>query len=658
MRQAPRLTLLWMTLAGTIAGAVGAPPAEDAQEARRAAFREAYAAAELGEWAPAAANAALLEDYVLWPDLRAAFLRTQIGKAGDTEILAFIDRHAALRPARDLRYRYLLYLAEAERHAEYLALYRRHYERRRIDRLDCHAARAQQGLGAAGGVTARVRELWLVGRSQDAACDPVFARLRQSGAIDRDLHLRRYHLAVHSRQFRLARYLAKSIDEAHLAEAERWLAAESEAETFLAQADRRQAGAVYARQLAYAVRRLALRDPAAAARHWRALESDFRFTAGERLDTARHVALWMARLDAGDARRALDALDEAAVDAEVRRWRVRAALRDSDWLGVADAIGELPASERQEEVWRYWLARALAETGRRAEAERLLADLAGQRSYYGFLAADALGTEYRFGDADVVANETLIERLAGDPALIRARELYLVGLDGKGRAEWDAAVRALDRSERRQAAVLAHRWGWHSRAIATLARTGDYDDLAVRYPLPYREPFESSSAAAGIPQSWAYGVARSESLFMRDIRSGAGAIGVMQLLPSTGSRTAREIGAPYAGQVTLIDPESNIRLGTHYLAEMQVRFDGNAILATAAYNAGPGRVEEWLPARGIMDARVWLETIPFGETRGYVRRVIAADVIFHWRLTGETRRIGNYLSAVRAAPAPAPAAAL
>jgi soluble lytic murein transglycosylase len=221
--------------------------------------------------------------------------------------------------------------------------------------------------------------------------------------------------------------------------------------------------------------------------------------------------------------------------------------------------------------------------------------------------------------------------------------LFFVGLDGRGRSEWDAAVRGLDRDEKTQAAILAHRWGWHSRAISTVANAGEFDDLSIRYPLPWRSDFEQSAKVAGISHSWAYGIARSESLFMRDVRSSAGAIGVMQLMPATGRQTAREIQFPYAGRTTLTDSSSNIRLGTTYLGKMYERFDENRVLATAAYNAGPHRVKSWLPESGYLDARIWIENIPFRETRKYVRRVLADEAIFHWRLTGQVRRISSEL---------------
>jgi soluble lytic murein transglycosylase len=235
------------------------------------------------------------------------------------------------------------------------------------------------------------------------------------------------------------------------------------------------------------------------------------------------------------------------------------------------------------------------------------------------------------------------------PELVRARELFLVGQEGRGRSEWDAATSTLTSEEQAQAALLADSWGWHSRAIATVASAGHFDDLRVRYPLPWQDDFGRSAQTAGIPDSLAYGIARSESLFMRDIRSSAGAIGIMQLMPDTGRSTAQELSLPWSGRITLTDSSVNIRLGTWYLGKMLNRFDRNPVLATAAYNAGPRRVADWLPRSGTLDARIWIENIPFNETRGYVRRVLADDVIFNWRLTGKSRRLSDVLPDINAA---------
>ena len=397
-------------------------------------------------------------------------------------------------------------------------------------------------------------------------------------------------------------------------------------------------------------------DPELALQLWHGISKGSRFSAEQELRTARHTALWMARDNLPGAYAQLIALPAAAQNDEVLRWRARSSLRERNWPNLLGDIDEMSAEERNAEEWRYWRGIALLRSNRQLDAEVVLTDLATERSYYGFLAADELGQPYAFGSNDFVADDERISKLAVRPELVRARELFLVGLDGRGRSEWDAVIRYFDAADKMQAAILAHRWGWHSRAIAAAASVGEYDDLSLRYPLPYHETFREHAENASISATWAYGVARSESLFMRDVRSSAGAIGLMQLMPTTGKKVAKEIRLPYSGLDTLTDPDSNIRLGTSYLGQMAERYGGNQVLATAAYNAGPHRVDAWLPESGDIDARVWIENIPFNETRGYVRRVLAADTIFHWRITGEMRRLSDELLLVRAESKPQPVA--
>ncbi|HZW60363.1 MAG TPA: transglycosylase SLT domain-containing protein [Woeseiaceae bacterium] len=619
-------------------------------DAQRAAFREVYPRAELGDWEAVRPRAALLADYVLWPDLRAAYLRARLTSVDAGEVRRFIEHYQTLKPARELRYRFALELAAAGRAAEFLELYDRHYRALGVATLDCLALDALRGTATVTTLLEHARPLWLVGHSQADTCDPAFSYLRRQGALDEALYAERFALAIEARSLSLARYLARSLPEEYRHEAARWTRVYGEPRRFLRESRSAEDSAALREKQLAALETLAYDEPATAAAAWDALEATRAFTAPQRYRIERHVALWLARNhDAGAAAR-LAGLPPAAVDTEVLRWRVRVALVNRDWQAVPTLLDALPPAEADTEQWRYWRAMAWQQTGSTAAARTLLADIAGERSYYGFLAADALGSDYAFSHEPLRADEAIVAALAQKPELIRARELFLVDLEGRGRSEWDTAVRQLAPPVQLQAAVLAHRWGWHSRAIATAADLDRYDDLELRYPLPYAEAFELYSAAAGIRPSWAYGVARSESLFMRDIRSPAGAIGVMQLTPATGRRTASQLSEPYAGRRTLLDPVRNIRLGTSYLAQMFERFDRNPVLATAAYNAGPQRVEAWLPDAGSIDARIWVETIPYQETRDYVRRVLAADTIFHWRLAGDMRRLSSALHSVAARP--------
>ena len=618
---------------------------------QRTLFLEVYETVERGDWSPVDQlgddQRRLLERYVLWPDLRAAWLRANLKKIDAAPVEAFLTRYGSLRPGRELRYRRALHLARTGDLEGYRRIYEQFYQGREIARLDCLALQAEVEAGRHDRVDRRAVQLWMVGTSQVEECNPVFEYLYDNNVLGPVEYRQRFQLAIDAREFELARWLGRSIDEAHVDEAAGWIRARSAPEKFLSSYGQRPNTDKHRKQLVYAAERLTYRDPLAAQRLWSAIADRYRFSEAQKSLTARHIALWMARDNLPGSYVALARLPKAAQDEEVMRWRARTSLRDANWHRLLIDIGLMSNEEQNSQEWMYWRGVALSKTGQVDEGRDMLQALSKERSYYGFLAADELGQPYTLDDTPLTADTAGTALIEKHPGLVRARELFLVGLDGRGRSEWDAIVRYFDDGEKLQAALLANRWGWHSRAIATVASLGEYDDLAMRYPLPWQRHFETSSAAAHISPTWAYGIARSESLFMRDVRSSAGAVGLMQLMPATGRDVARDIRLPYRGLATLTDPVSSIRLGTTYLGQMASRYDGNQVLATAAYNAGPHRVDRWLPDQNPEDARVWIENIPFNETRSYVKRVFSAEAIFHWRMTGQVRRVSDLLRTVR-----------
>jgi soluble lytic murein transglycosylase len=616
---------------------------------QREIFKAVFDTVERGDWtaveALSASEQQLLRNYVLWPDLRAAWLRRHLDSVATTEMESFLQQFGALRSVRDLRYQYALNFVDAGNLPAFLRIYEQFYQGQNITRLDCLALQAEIEEQRYERVNHRAVDLWLVGHSQVKECDPVFKYLADSTLLGESEYRKRYALAIANKNFSLARWLGRKIDSAHVDTAAAWQQAQANPEDFLRANRRADSNETLREQMAYAAERLTYRNPDIAHRLWSGVSKNHPFTDAQLLKTAEHIALWTARDKLPEARARLIALPGASSD-EVKRWRARTSLREGRWIDVLADIDNMDQAEKSKDEWRYWRAAALRRLGQLDAAAVQLELLSQERSYYGFLAADELGTGYALDHAGLLADEAKLARLETQSEIIRARELFLVGQDSRGRSEWGLAIGLLSDDDKLQAAILADRWGWHSQAIATAASLGEYDDLSIRYPLPYQETFESFSEQASIPPTWAYGIARSESLFMRDVRSHAGAVGLMQLMPATGREVARKIKLPYSGLTTLVDPVSNIRLGTTYLAQMAERFDGNQVLATAAYNAGPHRVDGWLPASGTVDARIWIENIPFNETRKYVKRVLAAQTIFHWRLTGDIRRLSDELPLV------------
>ena len=623
-------------------------------DTQRKLFLEVYPRAELGDWRPAAKHEDILQTYVLWPDLRAAWLRTRVRNHDYKEVDSFLTQYGILKPARELRYHYALTLGRQGNFADYLSIYEQFYQGLDVARLDCLGLQAEIDAGRQSRIVNRGVEHWLIGNNQVEECDPVFDHLRSTGDLNTDLYRQRFDLAIAKKELGIARYLARDLPTEYQVLARQWTAVVNDPEQFVSGHDPSETSAAYREQLIYAVERLGYRQPALAQQKWQEISDQYGFAPERRAAIERHIALWAARRHLPNAPTLLVALPDSATDEETVRWLIRSRLLASDWDGALSAVEELSDSERQLEEWRYWQAWLLqrSNNGVRAqndvEAQRIFNELANERSYYGFLAADLLGHDYEFAHRPIAADEALIRSIELRPEIVRARELFLVGLESRGRSEWDAGVAMFTEQEKIQAAVLAHRWGWHSRAISTAASAGHLDDLDIRFPLAYRQAFESHSNTSNINDTWAYGIARSESLFMRDVRSSAGAIGIMQLMPETGRITARKISRPYSGQSTLTDPESNIRIGTAYLAMMLDRFDNNQVLATAAYNAGPLNVSQWLPETGDVDPQIWIENIPYNETRKYVRRVLASEIIFDWRLSGSWQRLTPKLPPVNA----------
>jgi soluble lytic murein transglycosylase len=634
-----RLTTLALLLAVAPAGATSI-------DSQRATFRAAMLHAEAGRWAEVEPLLAELAGYPLLPDLRAAWLGSRLGRVDDGEVRLFLDRYPDFGFSAGLRRQWAESLARRGAWVEYLRLYDAHYAGRGETVLDCHAYTARIALGRSDGLKEEALRRWLSPVSQPPECDPAFKWLQAGGAISDQHRRERMALALAAGQFGLARWLGESLGAEALAEAGRWQRVhEVPAERLARPADWQDRPEDRA-LLLYGFHRLANTDPAAAAARWPQFRGRFGFDATQQAAVDQRIALMHAWRHMPEASRLLASLPAASQDERTREWAIRSAIRRQDWAAAGKALAQLDARTAAEPAWRYWQGRVLEAEGGSEAARPVYAELARERGYYSFLSADRLGAEYNWQHARTPPNEDVIAVLDQRADIVRARELYFTGLEAHGRSEWQQALARLSPVERAQAGILAQRWGWYSRGITAATGAGVHDDLDLRFPLPWRPVFEAESREVGISSAWAYGVARSESLFMPDVSSGAGAVGLMQLLPDTGRQTAQRAGLPYRGQQTLLDPAANVALGTRYLAEMLARYQNHRVLATAAYNAGPGRVDRWLPEDESLPADAWVDSVPFNETRGYVQRVLASEAVFQWRLSGETLRLAEAMQPV------------
>ncbi|MGA9423394.1 MAG: transglycosylase SLT domain-containing protein, partial [Rhodanobacteraceae bacterium] len=385
--------------------------------------------------------------------------------------------------------------------------------------------------------------------------------------------------------------------------------------------------------IALGLGRLARGDTDAAETLWATLEDHFKFDTGQKNHVLHALALYRAASYAPNALARLKALPPGANRDDTRAWRVRVALASADWGEALSALDALGSEQKADTRWRYLRARVLMKAGRKAEAEPILAELAREPDYYGFLAADRLSLPYALCP-DTLATDAKVEAaLARQPDLERAFEFYALDMLPNARREWEFAIERLDADQRRIAADYAYRRGWYDRAVFAYSADPDTRQLyRQRFPLAMKPQVIRSARQAGIDPAWAYAIIRAESAWMTDAHSGADAYGLMQLLPTVARQLARTDKLSYAGPRDLFDPSFNVNLGTRYLARMAEGYDGSPWLASAAYNAGKRPVGRWIDERESLDPDLFIETIPYHETRDYVSRVLAFSVVYDWRL--------------------------
>jgi soluble lytic murein transglycosylase len=617
-------TLLFAVL--LFAGAADAvEPAADPAGDPRQQYLDALAALEKDQLDRFDELATKLVDYPLHPYLRIARLRSQLRSARPAQVRAMLEQYPKLPPAYRLRRSWLRELVRREAWDDFLSDYRG----QRDMKLRCSRALAE--LKVHGKVDYEP-DLWLVGRSQPDACDPVFSFWRRQGVLNDDRHFERAVLAAKAGEASLASFLGRRLSRARQGEIKRWGALHSDPARHLATASRWSDSPVHRQMVLSTLDRIKARNNPLALSAWPLLRDHYSFSRDQAATVDRDLVLFYATDYPLDAQRRLSGL--AIQDPQIVEWRARVAIKEGDWTALLAALDKLPAELRGRDRWQYWRARALAENGSGSEAQTLFEQLAEQPNYFGFAAADRVSQPYALCPAPREPDPEILGELMAKPAMQRALELHALGQWRDARSEWNQATRNLNREQRRQAAVLADGSGWFGRAILTLADTGHTDRYDLRFPLAWHAEVTDNASRFGLNASLIYGVMRSESALVVDAISGAGARGLMQLTPQTGLEVARSLGESNPGRQGLLRQDVSLRLGSAYLASLFERYS-HPLKVLAAYNAGPDALTRWdtldLPA----EPDRWIETLPYYETRDYLMRVLAFTTLYDWRREGK-----------------------
>lgn len=553
-------------------------------------------------------------------------------------VKSFLKKHADTPLAERLKRSWLRSLAKRKQWSDYYSAYSSELDDN--TELRCHYMNASLRKGKS--VFKAVQEIYPVGKSLPDACDPVFDHYYDSGKITPAMIWSRFVLAGDKRNSTLARYLAKKLPKSQQGWFTWWQNLNARPLKTMTRLAKERDSEYLRDMLAFGLVHYAREDTTAAWDLWHGqYKHKFKFSREQINKVERAIALRAAWRHLPEAYGYLTSLAEAALNQEAREWRVRTALRIQNWSGAISQIKALPEKHQEKGEWKYWLARAYEMNQAPDMAKELYRSLALETDYYGFLSAEKIGAPYVFNDVPVlsVEEEGKVASLAREDGFVRARLLSDLGRTLDVTREWNFAIKDMSKDQIRVASKLAQQWGWNFTAISTIAKARHFEDLQLRFPVLHNNLVESEARRNRIDSSWVYGVIRRESAWREDVVSPAGAVGLMQLMPATAKSVAKKVGMRKPSRAQLTEAPRNIRLGAAYLREVLDQYHDNEILATASYNAGPHRVKAWLPELATLPSDVWVDTIPFDETRAYVKAVQAYSMIMAWKLGKPERRL-------------------
>lgn len=627
--------------------ALNSNAATDAYRAARTEFQRAYAQAQLTA-APREPDSDALRAYPLYSYVQAARIRTALQDAGaelsdaDHRAQTFIAEYANEPVSREVQRAWLASLSQRMLWQTYLT----HYPADTSDpALQCHSYSARIALDQTAGLDEDIRARWLTPKSIPE-CEQAFEWLRAQNGLSPELIDQRARLALKENNYRFARQIAAQLPPNKAGAVLQWAGLLEHPQRQIDHLLANPKVAVEREALLAGWTRLARIDRDGAKRRFENLVRTRKLSETDASPFALALALplaWDRRTDSLDyfARVQHADLDDAALE-----WNARAALWAQNWDLVSKSIASMSDTSRKLARWRYWAARAAERQGENELARQLFESLLVDDNFYSMMAAARLDRPVAPNPEKVAVDEVQLAQIQQLPELVRARELLLSSLQPLANTEWSVGLSRLSEDARKQAIHLAARWGWYQQAIATATQQRVFNDYELLYPRPYDSEVRQAAKMTDLPEELIYGVMRQESLYRHDAVSSAGARGLLQMLPETARRAAVRWKLPKPSKDDLFNPKVNVRLGAGELRLLMNRFNGQTLVALAGYNAGPNAAARWLPTEPI-DPDIWVENIPYNETRSYVQRILWHSIVFEWLRTGEPQETQVWLARVQ-----------
>ncbi len=637
------LALTALSLTGGMALA-----AKDPFKHTRDDFKDAYAEAS-AQPTDEKKDSEALRRYPLYPYLQAARIKRALTEAtgdfgpADLSAETFISHHEREPVGRDVRGAWLASLAARQQWQPFLKHYK---DESASDSLRCQSFTARIALGQTQDLSLDIARQWLTPVSLPD-CEQAFAWMRAQNALTPELIEQRVRRALENNNPSFAKQIAAGLPSDRAAPLLRWAALLENPQKQIDALIASPALAIEPKAQLAGWTRLARIDRDGAMRRYENFVRARKLTE----ETASPYALALALSLSWDRRpEALDYFKRVQLkdfDDSAREWQARAALWAGDWKLITNLIAAMPDQQRSLARWRYWSARAAEKTGDPELARHLYESVLIDDNFYSIMAGARLDRPVAPHPEKLVLDQAQVARMEELPPMVRARELLMSDMRNQAGTEWAFGFDQLMPSARLQAIHLAARWGWYDQAIATASQQKVFNDYELLYPQPYDAEVLSAAKLTGLSPQLIYSVMRQESLFRRDAQSSAGARGLLQMLPETARRTASKWNKPRPSPDDLFNPVINVPLGAANLRGLVDRFGGQTVVALAGYNAGPNAAARWMPSESI-DPDIWIENIPYNETRNYVQRILWHNVVFSWLKTGEPQKVDAWL--VRIAP--------
>lgn len=601
---------------------------------QRVMFIQAEEALKADDWATFHRLGNHIKDYPLYPYLLYQQITRNFETLPQEQVDKFLNDYKGSYLAKVLRQKWLNQLAEKELWNDYLD----YYTPSKDTGLQCLYLTAKQHAYNYTAIQSATRKLWLTATSQPEACDDIFEQLLAHDPERDQLVKQRFLLALESQQLSLANYLLGLLKDSDKPSAEKLV----DVYRFPMKINKLNPNPdLDPEMITIGLTRQARKNPKKTEQLWLKFKDQVNFSQQQKATIMEQLVRGYKRKRIKKTPDWVDAVATEIQDEYFIAWKVQIALRQQDWLQVQYWLEKLPDEEHQSARWQYWYARSKEQLNDNDKAHEIYKNISQQRNYYGFLSAAKSQQPFPINHKPLDYTTEEKQTIENSEEIQRIKEFFAIEQNRRGRNEWWHYVKDMPAKDRYIAIKIANEHGWDDLALASTMRLDYRDDLSMRFPFRFKDIVIKQASAQQLKPSLIFGLIRQESLFRQKAISHVGARGLMQIMPYTGRRIAKQLNEKFQGNQMLFDPETNIRFGSHYLGKL-LREQGHPVLAIASYNAGPHRVKRWLSYQNGTPADIWVETIPFSETREYVKHVITYAMIYDY-LLGNEPSLNNFM---------------